>query len=93
MSRTKIDATLDLGWSYRWIRDRYAVSLGTLSRHANHRTTAADEEPSLEQCVGQLAEDQAQLRLVVENELQLVRRVLESLAVPDMQDDDFFALL
>ena len=63
-----INGALTLGFSYRSLAERYAVSLGALSRHANHRpareATQENEQPSLEQRVGQLEGDVAMFRLL-----------------------------
>ena len=68
----EINALLELGFGYRLIRDRFGLSLGTLSRHNSHRGCPANgQPPDLEQRVGRLEQDLATLRLAVGLELVL----------------------
>ena len=88
----EINAALSIGYSYRWIVERYGLSLGAISRHAGHRggesTSADGQSNGLERRVGQLEEDVAMLRLVVGTELLVAANVREELAELDCQEDD-----
>lgn len=87
----QINAALDLGFSYRWIRDRYGVALASLSRHVKHREaekdSAAGPEASLEQRVERLEEELAVLRFVVRTDRRLAPGPTE------LSEDDPFPFL
>lgn len=91
--RPQINAALDFGCTYRWIVPRYGVSLGALSRHANHRASrraSAEGQPleQVEQRLGQLEEEVALHRLLLGTELRLDRGARANVAELEGEDDD-----
>ena len=88
----EINAALDLAYSYRWINERYGVSLGALSRHANHRPArdTDGQQPELERRLDQLENDVAMLRLVVGTDPRFLHGSREELAEVARWEDDGF---